>query len=236
MKIVSIVGARPQFVKAAMVSRAIIQHNRDQERSHITEVLVHTGQHYDHNMSQVFFDQLGVPEPRHNLGVGSASHGKMTAEMLEGIEEVLLDEIPDCIIVYGDTNSTLAGAVAASKIHIPIVHVEAGLRSYNRKMPEEINRVLTDHVADLLFCPSNTAVRNLEVEGITRGVINVGDVMHDAFLLFRDMAKTKSVILSELGIEPGAYLLATIHRQTDCPAMLSVVSWPTTLDSCGWAP
>lgn len=204
MKVVSIVGARPQFIKAAPVSRVL-------RRQH-TEVLVHTGQHYDHNMSAVFFDELDIPEPDYNLGVGSGPHGQQTGRMLEAIEGVLLEERPNWVLVYGDTNSTLAGALAAVKLHIPVAHVEAGLRSYNRCMPEEHNRVLTDHVADLLFCPTQTAVQNLAREGITRGVHNVGDVMYDAVLYNGGIAEKRSVILDRLALEPRGYLLATVHR------------------------
>jgi len=204
MKVLSVVGARPQFIKAAPVSREL--------RKEHEEVLVHTGQHYDYFMSAVFFDELGIPEPDYNLGVGSASHGRQTGEMLIRIEEVLLKERPDWVLVYGDTNSTLAGALAAAKLHIPVAHVEAGLRSFNREMPEEINRVLTDHVSDLLFCPTETAVRNLAREGITEGVHNVGDVMYDVVLHNIGIAEQRSHILERLGIEPKAYLLATVHR------------------------
>ena len=174
MKILTVVGARPQFVKAAAVSRVL--------RARHQEVLVHTGQHYDKNMSDIFFDELGIPKPDYNLGVGSGSHARQTADMLVGIEELLEKESPDAILVYGDTNSTLAGALAASKIHIPVAHVEAGLRSFNKRMPEEQNRVVTDHLSDVLFAPTQTAVDNLTREGITRNVFNVGDVMCDAVL------------------------------------------------------
>jgi UDP-N-acetylglucosamine 2-epimerase len=168
MKLISIVGARPQFIKAAVVSRAIENHNShiSDPNSAINEIIVHTGQHYDHNMSQIFFDTLEIPEPHYNLGVGSGRHGQMTGAMLEKIEKVLIKEKPDCVLVYGDTNTTLAGALAAAKLYLPLGHVEAGLRSYNRKMPEEINRVLTDHVSNFLFCPTETAVKNLKTEGI----------------------------------------------------------------------
>lgn len=187
MKVITVVGARPQFIKAAPVSRVLRQQH--------TEVLVHTGQHYDENMSAVFFAELDLPQPDVNLGVGSGLHGAQTAAMLAGIEQVLLAEKPDRVLVYGDTNSTLAGALAAAKLHIPVAHVEAGLCSFNRAMLEEINHVLTDHVADLLFCPSQTAVDNLAAEGITRGVHLVGDVMADALAYAAERASTHSDIL-----------------------------------------
>jgi UDP-GlcNAc3NAcA epimerase len=204
VKIVSIVGARPQFIKAAPVSRAL-------RRQH-AEVLVHTGQHYDHNMSALFFEELDIPEPDYNLGIGSGLHGQQTGRMLEAIEQVLLDERPDWVLVYGDTNSTLAGALAAVKLHIPVAHVEAGLRSFNRRMPEEHNRVLTDHMADLLFCPTQTAVDNLAREGITRGVHNVGDVMYDALVFATERVRSCSNVLARLGLAERSYLLATVHR------------------------
>ncbi len=204
MKIASVVGARPQFIKAAPVSRELRQAHR--------EVLVHTGQHYDYLMSEVFFRELDMPEPDYNLGVGSGSHGQQTGKMLALVEKVLLDERPQRVLVYGDTNSTLAAALAAVKLHLPVAHVEAGLRSFNREMPEEINRLLTDHLSDLLFCPTETAVRNLAAEGITAGVHNVGDVMYDALLHSMEVACSNSGILEALGLEPGAYLLATVHR------------------------
>ena len=215
MKVVPVVGARPQFIKAAPVSKAL------REAGH-REFLVHTGQHYDYGMSQVFFDELGLPEPDINLGIGSGPHGKQTGQMLTGIEEILLAEKPDWALVYGDTNSTLAGALAACKLHIPLAHVEAGLRSFNREMPEEHNRVLTDHCSDLLFCPTQTAVDNLRREGITQGVHLVGDTMYDAVLQFSEIARQRSTILKDLGLEPKKFLLATVHRpaNTDDPENL----------------
>lgn len=204
MRVVSVVGARPQFIKCSPVSTEL--------RKIATEVLVHTGQHYDENMSERFFRDLDLPEADYNLAVGSGCHGAQTGEMLKLIEQVLLDENPDYVIVYGDTNSTLAGALAAAKLHIPIAHIEAGLRSFNRKMPEEINRILTDHVASLLFCPTKTAVENLAREGITKHVHNVGDVMYDAVLRFAGIARERSVILDTLALKQKEYLLATIHR------------------------
>lgn len=212
MKIVTVVGARPQFVKVAAVSRVI--------REKHTEILVHTGQHYDNNMSDVFFEELHIPKPDINLCVGSGSHAKQTAEMLIGIEEVLLQESPDYLLVYGDTNSTLAGALAASKIHVPIIHVEAGLRSFNMRMPEEQNRILTDRIAKLLLCPTDIAVDNLKREGITEGVYNVGDVMCDAVLYYSRLLDKKPAEyyfshlqgLFEPIREVPQWYLSTIHR------------------------
>jgi UDP-N-acetylglucosamine 2-epimerase len=204
MKIVTVVGARPQFIKCAPVSREV--------RKVATEVLVHTGQHYDDNMSAVFFGELSIPGPDYYLGVGSGSHGLQTSEMLKRIEEVLLKERPDIVLVYGDTNSTLAGALAAAKLHIRVAHVEAGLRSFNRRMPEEINRVLTDHISDFLFCPTGRALKNLEREGITKGVHLVGDVMYDAVLEYGRRAEERSKILDRLELTPKSYALATVHR------------------------
>ena len=222
MNIVTIVGARPQFIKAAPVSRAIRDHNQKEKTPRITELLVHTGQHYDHGMSQIFFDELEISEPDLNLGVGSGSHGWQTGQMLMGIEEVLLKGKPDYVMVYGDTNSTLAGALAAVKLQIPVAHVEAGLRSFNREMPEEHNRIVADHCSDLLFCPTQTAVDNLAREGITTGVHLVGDTMYDAVLQFSSIARKRSTLLEELEVEPKTYLLTTIHRpyNTDIPENL----------------
>ncbi len=218
MKILTLVGARPQFIKAAPLSLAIRQAGH-------TEFLLHTGQHYDYGMSQVFFEELGLPEANLNLDVRSGSHGQQTGQMLARIEEVLLAEKPDWAIVFGDTNSTLAGALAAVKLGIPLAHVEAGLRSFNRQMPEEHNRVLTDHCADKLFCPTQTAVDNLAKEGLTQGVHRVGDPMYDAVLLFAERAAQRSTILQDLGLTRGGYLLATVHRayNTDDPANLAAI-------------
>jgi UDP-N-acetylglucosamine 2-epimerase (non-hydrolysing) len=204
MKVLSIVGARPQFIKAFVVSRELRPAHR--------EVLVHTGQHYDEEMSDVFLDELGMPEPDYNLGVGSATHGRQTAAMLESIETVIEDETPDVVLLYGDTNSTLAGATACAKMDPIVAHVEAGLRSYNCEMPEEINRVLTDHASDLLFPPSESAAETLEQEGINEGVHVVGDVMYDAILWARDIAKSESGILERIGLAETEFVLSTVHR------------------------
>lgn len=217
MKVATVIGARPQFIKAAPVSRLL--------RERQTEILVHTGQHYDENMSAVFFDELAIPSPEYNLGIGSGPHGQQTGTMLAKIEEVLLAERPDWVLVYGDTNSTLAGALAGVKLHIPVAHVEAGLRSFNRAMPEEINRVLADHISTLLFCPSQTAVDHLVAEGITSGARLVGDVMADTLAFAAGRARTHSTILEQLGLERGGYLLATVHRpeNTDHPERLQSI-------------
>lgn len=216
MKIVTIVGARPQFIKAAVVSRAA-RANRE-----IREVIVHTGQHYDNNMSDIFFEELEIPRPDYHLGVSGGPHGAMTGRMIERIEEVLLREKPDWTLVYGDTNSTLAGALASVKLHIPVAHVEAGLRSFNRRMPEEINRITTDHVSDLLFAPTQTAVDNLRNEGVAEGrIILTGDVMLDAMLFYRDNAREHSTIRDQL---PACdFALCTVHRaeNTDDPLCLA---------------
>jgi len=221
MKMLTVVGARPQFIKAAAISRVI----RDQYANTIEEVIVHTGQHHDENMSQIFFDELDIPKPKFNLEISGGSHGAMTGKMLEGIERVLLQERPDCLLIYGDTNSTLAGAIGAAKLHIPVAHVEAGLRSFNMRMPEEINRILADRVSTLLFCPTNTAVENLTNEGIKNGVYQVGDVMYDVALFYRDRAQQNSRILSSLRLTSKNFALATCHRaeNTDDPQRLASI-------------
>ena len=226
MKIITIVGARPQFIKAAVVSRAISAHNA-QGGARIEEVIVHTGQHYDHNMSDVFFEEMRIPRPEYHLGVCDCSHGAMTGRMLEEIEKVILKERPDVVLVYGDTNSTLAGALAAAKLHIPVAHVEAGLRSFNMKMPEEVNRILTDRISTYLFCPTETAVQNLAAEGIRSGtpapvVANVGDVMYDAVLYYRKIAQPSNGVARLLDEVGNRFYLATVHRaeNTDDPVRL----------------
>jgi UDP-N-acetylglucosamine 2-epimerase len=243
MKILTVVGARPQFIKAGPVSREI--------RKIHEEILVHTGQHYDKNMSDIFFEELNIPKPNYNLGIGSGSHGRQTGEMLIGIEEILFKEKPDMVLVYGDTNSTLAGALSASKLHIPIAHVEAGLRSYNMLMPEEQNRILTDHISNLLLCPTENAVKTLAKENVIRGVYNVGDVMYDSVLYNIDVANRKmgfdtcleSIKNCEdiniqsgpdkIHIKSGKYILTTIHRaeNTDNLDNLEVI-----IDSLNSAP
>ncbi len=220
MKIVTIVGARPQFIKAAVVSRALRTH------PHCREILVHTGQHYDENMSEVFFSELDIPKPHINLGIGSGSHGEQTGRQLAGIESILLKEKPDWVLVYGDTNSTLAGALASAKLNIPVAHVEAGLRSFNRTIPEEINRILTDHCSTLLFAPSAAAVTYLSREGISNEkIVRTGDVMYDAALFYGNLAKERSAILRTLELTAGKYILATIHRgsNTDSPEILKSI-------------
>lgn len=223
MKIVTIIGARPQFIKAAATSRAIATDNLVTINPlPITEVIVHTGQHYDDDMSAIFFRELEIPEPKYNLNIGSGAHGQQTGEMLAAIEKVLIEEKPDVVLVYGDTNSTLAGALAAAKLHIPIAHIEAGLRSFNRRMPEEINRVVTDHLSTLLFCPSQVAVNNLTDEGISKGVTIVGDVMADALQFAVNKAQNKTEIKEKFHLQHKTYLLATVHRaeNTDDPKRL----------------
>ena len=214
MKLITVVGARPQFVKAAMVSRAILEHNKQaiSPKEPIEELLLHTGQHYDENMSRIFFEEMGIPAPTWQLHCGQGTHGEMTGRMLIEIERILSEHRPDYVLVYGDTNSTLAGALAASKLHIPVVHVEAGLRSFNRQMPEEINRVLTDHLATLLCCPTFAAIGHLKNEGIREGVCHVGDVMYDAALLFGSMADRSASVFDRLGVEKKNFRLCTVHR------------------------
>lgn len=215
MKIVSIVGARPEFIQAVPVSRALCKNHQ--------EILIHTGQHYDYLMSQTFFDELGIPAPDYNLEVGSGSHAGQTAEIMVRFEELVLKEKPDMVIVRGDTNSTLAGALVASKLHIPTVHIEAGERSYDRRMPEEINRLVADQLSSAYFCVSQTAVKQLAKEGITKNVFWVGDVMLDAQLANHPLARQKSTLLSRLELAPGQYSLVTIHRaaNTDDPSRLT---------------
>ncbi len=220
ISVVTIVGARPQFIKAAAVSRVL------RNAPGMKEVLVHTGQHYDASMSDVFFEELEIPPPEYNLGIGSGTHGAQTGRMLGAIECVLQHECPNWVLVYGDTNSTLAGALAAAKLHLPVAHVEAGLRSFNRSMPEEINRVLTDHVSGLLFAPTQAAVVNLRHEGIAESQIRlVGDVMYDAALFFGARADERSDVLERLELVPRRYILGTIHRaeNTDDPARLGAI-------------
>ncbi|PKN40442.1 MAG: UDP-N-acetylglucosamine 2-epimerase (non-hydrolyzing) [Deltaproteobacteria bacterium HGW-Deltaproteobacteria-18] len=209
MKILTVVGARPQFIKASAVSRAILSEKAQGANLH--EVIVHTGQHFDANMSKVFFEELSIPEPDYHLGIASLGHGAMTGRMLEAIESVLFEEKPDIMLVYGDTNSTLAGALAAAKLHLPVAHVEAGLRSFNKRMPEEVNRILTDHVSNLLFCPTQTAVNNLGNEGIRSGVHLVGDVMNDVTLHYRELAAKRNC-LDKWGVTEKGYALCTVHR------------------------
>lgn len=232
IKLLTVIGARPQIIKAAAISRAIAKYFPGV----IEEKILHTGQHYDANMSQVFFDELGIPQPDYNLGVGSGKHGEQTAKMIAGIEEILLSDSFDGVILYGDTNSTLAGAVAASKIHIPVFHIEAGLRSFNMTMPEEVNRIVCDQLSSICFSPTKTGIDNLKREGFLdspakfkngkgRLVINSGDVMYDNSMYFASLAEQKSDILSKLGVKPNQYILTTIHRpnNTDDPSRLTSI-------------
>lgn len=208
LKVVTIIGARPQFVKASVVSKAL------RNRGH-TEIIINTGQHYDANMSKIFFDEMGIPKPDHDLSVGSGTHAEQTAASMVGIETVLLADRPDYLIVYGDTNATLAGALVAAKLHIPVVHIEAGLRSYNREMPEEINRIVTDVISDFLFVPTQVSVDNLAKEGISKGVHVVGDVMVDALMHYTSIAELNPTILSNLNIARNKFYLMTIHRPSN---------------------
>ncbi len=222
IKLLTIIGARPQIIKAAAISRAI----SNKFKHKIVEVLVHTGQHYDANMSEVFFDEMGIPKPQYNLSVGSFSHGKQTALMLEKIESIILSEKPNYVLVYGDTNSTLAGSLAASKLQVPVIHIEAGLRSFNKSMPEEINRIMTDHASTLLFTPTNTGLKNLEKEGFkidnlppysmdNPKVYHCGDIMLDNSLYFASFASEKSKIIENNNLDPNKFILCTIHRNSN---------------------
>lgn len=222
LKFITIVGARPQFIKAAAISRVI----KSEYAGQVQEIIIHTGQHYDHNMSDVFFDELEITKPQYKLNIGSASHGAQTGDMIKAIEEVLVIEKPDFVILYGDTNSTLAGAIAASKIHIPVAHIEAGLRSFSKAMPEEINRILTDHVSTLLFSPTSTGYQNLINEGFKDNILgkvdannpqiyHCGDVMYDNSLYFSELAEKKVDIINKLGLEENKFILSTIHRNNN---------------------
>lgn len=222
-KVLTIVGARPQFIKAAAVSRKLSEYSVD-------EIIIHTGQHFDENMSKVFFDEMNIPKPKYNLEIHSLSHGAMTGRMIEKIEEILLLEKPDLVLVYGDTNSTLAGAIAAQKLFIPIAHVEAGLRSYNIKMPEEVNRILTDRISSFLFCPTDKAIENLNNEGFRNfpcSVLKSGDVMQDAALYYEKVSDQKSTIIQDLKLDKSKFVLCTLHRQEntdDKEKLLNIIS------------
>lgn len=222
MKVLTVVGARPQFVKAAAVSRAFLANNT------IQEIIVHTGQHYDPNMSDIFFTEMEIPQPHYNLNISGSSHGAMTGRMIEGLEEIMLKEKPDLILVYGDTNSTLAGSIAASKIHIPVAHVESGLRSYNMRMPEEVNRIVTDRLSSFLFCPTRQSITNLQQEAFDQfntKIIFSGDVMFDAALYYEAKSDEHTAILDSLQLTSGSFVLATIHRaeNTDVPGRLQEI-------------
>jgi UDP-GlcNAc3NAcA epimerase len=208
MKVLTVIGARPQFIKAAAVSRAL-------KAAGVPEIIVHTGQHYDHNMSKVFFEEMEIPAPDHNLDINDLGHGAMTGRMLEKIESILVEQKPSYVLVYGDTNSTLAGALAAVKLHVPVAHVEAGLRSFDMSMPEEVNRILTDRISNILFCPTDAAIANLDKEGFKNfktEILNVGDVMLDTLLFYKQRASQKSTIVKDLGLTGKDFVLATIHR------------------------
>lgn len=229
-KILTVVGARPQFVKAAALSRAL-------KKIGIEEVLVHTGQHFDENMAEIFFRQMDIPQPKYNLGINSLSHGAMTGRMLEEIEKVLIAEKPTAMVVFGDTNSTLAGALAASKLHIPVAHIEAGLRSFNLKMPEEINRIVTDRISNYLFCPTEVAINNLKAEGFDNfdiDIINSGDVMYDVALYYSQFSGERSSLINDLGLNKKPFLLTTLHRQEntdDLVRLNSIISALNTLSN-----
>ena len=221
MKIITVLGARPQFIKAVMVSEKLAAIDS------FSEVIIHTGQHFDQNMSDIFFNEMGLPKPDYNLNINQMSHGQMTAKMMKKIEPILMDERPNGVLVYGDTNSTLAGSLTAAKLHTPVFHVEAGLRSYNRAMPEEINRVLTDHLSSLLFCPTENAVKILAKEGIQKGVENCGDVMYDAFLKFKQQIENGE---NEIPEGDSPYVLATVHRPENTDNKNNLISIFKELD------
>ena len=230
MKIVTVVGARPQFIKAAAVSRAIAQHDD------ITEIIVHTGQHFDEKMSDIFFREMAIPKPDYNLSINSLGHGAMTGRMLEGIEQILQKENPDYLLVYGDTNSTVAGALAASKLHIKIVHVEAGLRSFDMQMPEEVNRIITDRISDILFCPTDEAVKNLHNEGFERfnsQIVRSGDVMEDAAMYYAKGLASDATFLQESNLEVDNYVLVTLHRQENTDSQSKLSTLVDTLNTLG---
>lgn len=230
IKVLNIIGARPQIIKAAAISRAI----RSEYSAEIEEIILHTGQHYDHKMSDIFFSEMDIRIPKYNLGIGSGSHGQQTAQMISRIEEVIEKDNPDYVIIYGDTNSTLAGAIVASKLHIPLVHIESGMRSFNKSMPEEINRIMSDHVSTLLFCPTTTAINNLLKEGFqlnntkpftmdNPGVFHCGDIMYDNAIYYKEKAKQKINVFNCYGVNPNEYILVTLHRpiNTDIPERLN---------------
>ncbi|NNC33548.1 MAG: UDP-N-acetylglucosamine 2-epimerase (non-hydrolyzing) [Croceitalea sp.] len=222
MKVITILGARPQFIKASALSREILK------RKEVEEISIHTGQHFDANMSEIFFEEMGIPQPKYNLGINSLSHGAMTGRMLEEIERIIIDEKPDWVLVFGDTNSTLAGALAAAKLHIKVAHVEAGLRSYDMKMPEEINRILTDQISDILFCPTQTAIDNLHAEGFDKKktrLVTTGDIMYDSAMYYRKMLKKPIGLKSKDG-----FILVTIHRQENTDDVAKLNNIVTTLN------
>lgn len=235
MKILTVVGARPQFIKAAVVSRAIGEQNQFlSQNQQIEEVLVHTGQHYDDNMSEVFFQEMHIPVPRYHLEISGGNHGNMTGRMLGALEQLMLEEKPYAVLVYGDTNSTLAGALAAAKLHIPVAHIEAGLRSFNMKMPEEINRILTDRISHWLFCPTETAINNLQQEGAGKWpgvqIYNVGDVMYDAALFYRQSAIAGQIVSELLEKYKEGFYLATVHRQENTDDITRLTNIITSLE------
>lgn len=228
IKIITVIGARPQFVKAAALSREFKKH------AGINEIIVHTGQHFDKNMSELFFEEMEIPRPDYNLNINGLNHGAMTGQMLEGIEKILLSVKPNYVLVYGDTNSTLAGALAAKKLHVKVIHVEAGLRSFNMKMPEELNRILTDRLSDILFCPTEAAVENLRKEGFDyfeSKVIQAGDVMEDAAFFYADQSAIKSKIVKNLNLIEENYILATLHRAENTDSEKNLIEIISALNS-----